>query len=176
MVIFGSLHCWFCNGRYEHTMHDAIACAVSHNWLYHPGVDTKQEFHKTIENPRVRLFQRRDFITHSGLPSDFKIDCDALSIEDWETLAFLVRKKFTFSHVIGVPTGGIPFAEALEPFCVPDSPNLLLVDDVFTTGASLEQVRTACLCDWTDRKILGVVVFARNPTPEWIYPIFQMWG
>ena len=47
--------------------------------------------------------------------------------------------------------------------CVP----LLIVDDVFTTGGSMERVRDG-------RVAQGAVVFARNQTTSWITTLFQM--
>ncbi len=52
------------------------------------------------------LFIRQNFILHSGKPSDFKIECDALTDDDWECLAYLIAKRVSFSSVVGVPNGG----------------------------------------------------------------------
>jgi len=106
------------------------------------------------------------FTSHSGLPLSWKIDCDALSQEDLETLALLVATKIKFSRVIGIPTGGLRFAEALEKYVVPSYPTLI-VDDVLTTGASMELARK----DAPNSK--GIVIFSSGPTPKWIQSIFK---
>ena len=62
----------------------------------------------------MNLFQKGDFQLHSGGKSEFKIDCDALSEHDWETLAYMTAKEFRFKRVVGVPEGGLAFARALE--------------------------------------------------------------
>ena len=45
---------------------------------------------------------------------------------------------------------------------------MLIVDDVFTTGASMEALHTP--------GDIGAVVFARGLCPSWITPLFQMWS
>ena len=39
------------------------------------------------------LFQTANFILNSGVPSTFKIECDALTDEDIETFALLISKN-----------------------------------------------------------------------------------
>ena len=120
----------------------------------------------------TNLFQLGDFVLHSGQKSNFKIDCDALTDEDWECLAALIAKRFNFRDVVGVPQGGLKLAEKLHPFSTssPDDPNLI-VDDVLTTGRSmLEAVSFKQI-----GHVIGVVVFARGHCPDWVTPIFQMW-
>lgn len=48
----------------------------------------------------------QDFISHSGIRLPWKIDCDSLSNEDMEGFAWVIRHKFAFSRVIGIPEGG----------------------------------------------------------------------
>lgn len=105
---------------------------------------------------------------HSGSPSDFKIECDALTDEEIETFAFLVSKKFTFGSVIGIPCGGWPIANSLQKYCTRFAGARVLVDDVWTTGESMELARQYD----TD---IGVVLFARGPCPAWVRPVFQLW-
>lgn len=59
------------------------------------------------------LFQIGDFRLHSGRKSTFKIECDALTDEDWETLARLISQRYTFGWVHGIPKGGWKLAECL---------------------------------------------------------------
>ena len=111
------------------------------------------------------LFQSGDFTLHSGGRSPFKIDCDALSSDDLCALAALVAKTIQFGMVEGVPRGGLRFAWILQNYLT-DGP-LLIVDDVLTTGTSMEEYRN-------DREAIGVVLFARGPCPKWVTPVFSL--
>ena len=114
------------------------------------------------------MFRYGDFKSHSGLMLPFKIELDALTPEDWNCLALLIAEKFSFGAVEGVPTGGLKLADALRPFAQADRQTLLIVDDVLTTGESMEQFRAG-------RSALGVAIFARCPRiPTWIWPMFRL--
>jgi hypothetical protein len=107
---------------------------------------------------------------HSGAQSDFKIECDALTDEEIETFAMLIANRFKFSHVSGVPTGGYRIGNALRKYCeLGGASPWLIVDDVLTTGCSINDYRQTC-------DAIGVVLFARGPCPDWVYPVFQLWG
>lgn len=116
------------------------------------------------------LFVKGDIKLSSGLPTDFKIECDALTDSDLECLAYLVSKKIEYGAVAGVPRGGIRFQKALEKYDIPDNETLLICDDVLTTGKSMEE--WAAQIGINDIK--GVVIFARGKCPDWVTPIFQM--
>lgn len=122
----------------------------------------------------THLFQSGSFTLNSGIQSPMKIECDALGLLDWNTLARVISAKLTFSHVLGVPSGGIPLALALADSASSFAQRLLIVDDVLTTGGSMERMREAVAPEY-DMEIVGVVVFARKKPPEWIQPVFQMW-
>lgn len=115
------------------------------------------------------LFQRVDFISHSGLPLTWKIECDALTPQDWEALAQMATEVLPpFSHVLAVPSGGLPFAEALRAHKKEGIVRrVLIADDVLTTGASMEEYRLH-----SETGTLGVVAFARGPCPDWVTPLF----
>ena len=120
----------------------------------------------------MNLFQTGVFRLNSGYTSPLKIECDALAACDWATLAHLVHSRFDFRDVVGIPTGGLMFQEALKQYAAGgDEYPLLLVDDVLTTGGSMERMREKLIAP----DIIGVVVFARTPPADWIHPIFQMW-
>jgi hypothetical protein len=109
----------------------------------------------------MNLFQYGQFKSHSGLTLPFKIECDALTDLDWDNLAAIIATHtLPFNKVEGVPRGGLKLAEVLKPYRDPEG-TLLIVDDVFTTGASMEQQRKG-------RQAQGFVVFARGPLPPWI--------
>lgn len=117
----------------------------------------------------MTLFNLGDFPLHAGGRSDFKIDCDALTDVDLLALASLVPAIVPpFSSVVGVPTGGCRFASLIAP-PDPDADLTLIVDDVLTTGGSMEEMRTQ-----VDGSSHGLVIFARGPCPDWVTPIFRL--
>lgn len=134
------------------------------------------------------LFQRGDFKLNSGAKSQWKIECDALDKEDWATAATMVIHvldtvgiESTFGRVVGVPQGGILFAAALKLLETgKKSDGLLIVDDVLTTGGSMDRFRDKLpkrseeLMFLLEGGYIGIVLFARGKCPGWITPIFQM--
>ena len=114
------------------------------------------------------LFQLGSFVLAGGDKSDFKIDCDALTWADIETLAYLLACRLpAFTAVEGVPRGGLTLAEAMRKYSMPEGDRLLIVDDVYTTGISIERHRRG-------RAAIGGVLFARAQPPEWIKVVFQL--
>lgn len=123
------------------------------------------------------LFIKKDWVMHSGEKSNFKIECDALTDEDLETIAHLIYSKFKFFRVMGIPRGGTRLAEKLKNYVIEGEDKILIVDDVLTTGASMEQAKHAHHRNLIDAdRITGVVVFARGKCPDWVHPIFDMSG
>lgn len=116
----------------------------------------------------MNLFEKKKWIMHSGEESNFKIECDALTLADWDTIAYLIAKRVSFVNAIGVPQGGLKFAEALKKH--KSSGPLLIVDDVLTTGRSMAKMQA----HYYQYNIIGIVLFARGRCPDWITPIFQM--
>lgn len=120
------------------------------------------------------MFVKGNVVLHSGEESFFKIECDHLTDDDIETLALIISERFDFSHVVGVPRGGERLAAALRKYAY-CSRNYelptLIVDDVLTTGRSIETFRKG-----VQGNSIGVVIFARGVCPEWVRPIFQMWS
>lgn len=106
------------------------------------------------------LFQSGRFKSAAGLDLDWKIECDALTNEDWKCIAAVGAHALPqFGSVAGVPTGGHRLAKAFEPYRVDGVSRMLIVDDVWTTGKSM----MACvngiegIGDWC-----GFVAFARG--------------
>jgi len=117
----------------------------------------------------MNLFEKKKWIMHSGEESDFKIECDALTLADWDTIAHLIAKRVSFVNAIGVPQGGLKLAEALREYKKSSGPSLI-VDDVLTAGRSMMQKHSVSY----QYNIIGIVLFARGRCPDWITPIFQM--
>lgn len=120
----------------------------------------------------MALFRLGDFTLHSGEKSAWKIDCDALTDKDWMTLAVLLHERVgRFNAALGIPRGGCRLADALNAIADGSGP-LLLVDDVLTTGRSMERAR--CRLVGAGNQVRGAVVFSRGPVPEWITPLFVL--
>lgn len=117
----------------------------------------------------MSLFKLGEFTLHSGDKSYWKIDCDAFTNEDWDTIARMIYENVgRFKKVIGVPRGGLKLAKSLQLYCFPNPENpVLIVDDVLTTGNSMETMRLSIKQD-----CIGAVVFARGKYPSWITPLF----
>jgi len=112
----------------------------------------------------MNLFVRGRFVAHSGGVLDWKIECDALTDADIECIAWVFSTKIgDFGSVEGIPRGGVRLAEAMRKYA--SKGPLLVADDVFTTGNSMEEQRN-------HRFAKGVVIFATSPTPYWIRPLF----
>ena len=116
------------------------------------------------------LFESGTFTLHSGAETFWRINCDALTEDDLSTLAALVAERVgPFGWVTGIPEGGLRLAQALEPFRSRSRVSLI-VDDVLTTGASMEAARAADPS--VRRNVKGAVIFARGPWPAWVTPLF----
>ena len=122
----------------------------------------------------AKLFSVGDFISHAGLPLKWKIECDAISPEQWSALATMIMEYQTepFSKVVGIPRGGLALQYALEPYVTEGDHPWLVVDDVYTTGTSFREFctnkHTMFAYKWC--------VFARKPIPsmEDIKALFTM--
>lgn len=117
----------------------------------------------------MTLFKNGLFKFHSGSISRHKIDCDDLTSEDLYTLVQLVKERFSYKRVIGIPQGGMKFANVLNEFIDLNSNTVLLVDDVLTTGNSMREWRKKI----DNEFVAGIVIFAWIQPEDWIYPIFR---
>lgn len=117
----------------------------------------------------VNLFQNGEFKLNSGRISKWKLECDAFTQDDIETLAIMIKEMVgDFRIVLGVPTGGIRLQEALKKH--ETGGPVLIVDDVLTTGGSIKRFREK----FGVEDCIGAVVFARGPCPKWIKPLFTI--
>ena len=119
------------------------------------------------------------FISHSGILLPFKVECDCFTEEDWDIIADLIGNRIEFNEVHGIPRGGLLLAERLVEYAKPQTKKkrrVLIVDDVLTTGASMQEYYDKLKTDET--KVKGVVVFARSRShlPAWVSPVFLLHG
>lgn len=120
------------------------------------------------------LFASGDFTSHSGLALGWKINCDALTPEDWDCVAKVVAARYKFRRVFGVPRGGLAFAAALVPHIDPTAKITLITDDVLTTGRSMEEMKFKT-GPWDTDEVVGVVLFRRTHVhADWIVPVFGL--
>lgn len=125
----------------------------------------------------MSLFQSGYFQLASGQFSTFKVDCDHLTDGDIDTVArMLVHRLPSFYAVEGVPTGGLRLAEAMRQWTVSDAGIFLIVDDVFTSGGSMEKFKAQTTQRYNDPYTKGAVIFDRSidGTPDWITPLWRL--
>ena len=110
----------------------------------------------------MALFKWGRFKSAAGLLLDYKIECETLTEDDWHCIAQAARKILPrYGTVYSVPTGGDLLTLRLFAHRDKRSKTPLVVDDVWTTGASMfNTVRQHKLDDW-----IGFVAFARGPLP-----------
>ena len=102
----------------------------------------------------MNLFQLGKFTSHAGNELDWKIECDALTDQDWDCLAKMISQRCEFGSVYGIPRGGVKLQKSLEKYITPKNPYRLVVDDVYTTGKSMLEAM--------NKGDIGFVVFARK--------------
>lgn len=124
----------------------------------------------------THLFQTGNFQLHSGGSSDFKIECDALTEQDWQTLALQVARNVgMFREVVSVPHGGDKLAYWLEQYKTVGP--VLVVDDVLTSGNSIQE-----MMHYVKQRdhgsdpfnVYGFVIFARHQCPPRVRALFYM--
>ncbi len=129
-----------------------------------------------IENVgrHTNLFVEETFVGHSGGTLHWKIEMDALTNAEWKCIARMImeHQKDFFQAAIGIPRGGLKLSGYLNEYATQNSKDpYLLVDDVLTTGGSMEQYRDEHL---KEKDVIGWVVFARTAPQEWVKALFQM--
>ena len=121
----------------------------------------------------VDLFQKVDFKSHAGLDLSWKIEMDALSENEWKCIAhMIIELSQPFQAAIGIPRGGLKLSGYLHEYSTqnPADP-YLIVDDVMTTGGSMEEYKKE---HFNDKYVIGWVVFARSKVPIWCDGLFRM--
>lgn len=122
------------------------------------------------ETPPRSLFTWGRFTAASGRTLDWKIECDALTAEDWRTLAQIAVPHLpVVTEVIGIPTGGEAFAQAIREVGFDQDAGAgrrLIVDDVWTTGGSVAK--------FYEPGDFVLVAFARGLLPTYATAIWTL--
>jgi len=122
------------------------------------------------------LFKSIDFKSHSGLDLSWKIEMDVLSDSEWFTIKkMIIELTPPFKEAVGIPTGGSKLGDLLNEHGTgkEDDP-ICIVDDVLTTGESMEYFLTQYQRNRRPFTAIGWVVFARGQCPGWVTSLFQM--
>ena len=123
----------------------------------------------------MKLFQIGDFTSHAGLPLTWKIECDAITMDEWVCIARMIMEyqKEPFRYAVGIPRGGAHLGFALNAHAT-DDPNhrVLICDDVYTTGTSFKEFMKDEL--YKEDEVIKWVAFARRPTTNNVNALFTM--
>jgi hypothetical protein len=129
------------------------------------------------------IFRFGSFTSHSGLMLPYKWDFDAWTDEALDELARFLRWKLPFGEVFAVPSDETPprnpagprLARALNAMPFESDHPPLIVDDVMTTGRSMERFRERIAREHSDVGLpMGFVMLSRMPedlVPSWIFPL-----
>ena len=122
------------------------------------------------------LFQSINFKSHSGLDLSWKIEMDALSDPDWFTIKRMILELTPpFREAVGIPKGGVKLGDFLNEHATgKEEDPICIVDDVLTTGESMEYFLTQYQRNRRPFTAIGWVVFARTQCPPWVTALFQM--
>ena len=122
------------------------------------------------------LFKSIDFKSHSGLDLSWKIEMDVLSDSEWFTIKkMIIELTPPFKEAVGIPTGGSKLGDLLnEHGAGKEDDPICIVDDVLTTGESMEYFLTQYQRNRRPFTAIGWVVFARGQCPGWVTSLFQM--
>ena len=123
----------------------------------------------------MTLFVEDAFVASSGRVLPWKVECDALTDDDWQWAAKRIAQRQWIGPLFGIPRGGMKLTQALKQYSDPQCDIPMIVDDVLTTGASMEKMRLACERVFESEPV-GIVMFARVRPAAWINPIWQLWG
>ena len=124
------------------------------------------------------LFQSQNFKSHSGLDLSWKIECDALSDPEWFTISKMIMERTPpFREAVGIPRGGVKLGDLLNEHATGNEKDpICIVDDVLTTGNSMDYFLNQYQRNRKPFMAIGWVVFARVQTPIWVRALFQMPG
>ena len=122
------------------------------------------------------LFKSINFKSHSGLDLSWKIECDVLLDSEWFTISKMILELTPpFREAVGIPEGGVKLGELLNEHATGNEKDpICIVDDVLTTGKSMEYFLEQYSRNRVPFVAIGWVVFARVRTPSWVQALFQM--
>ena len=124
----------------------------------------------------THLFQSVNFKSHSGLNLTWKIEMDALDDLEWQTIArMIIEATPPFREAVGIPRGGVKLGDMLNEHATGNEGDpICIVDDVLTTGESMEYFLSQYQRNRRPFTAIGWVVFARTMPPLWVKALFQM--
>ena len=124
----------------------------------------------------THLFQSLNFKSHSGLNLSWKIEMDALTDPEWFTIKKMIMEITPpFREAVGIPRGGDKLGDLLNEHATgKEEDPICIVDDVLTTGESMEHFLSQYQRNRRSFTAIGWVVFARTRCPDWVTPLFQM--
>lgn len=117
------------------------------------------------------LFTLGNHTLSSGKKSRVIIDCNNLYKGDLEALAFMASTMVpAFRTVVGVPRGGLRFAQELLQYAQPEITGapVLVAEDVVTSGASILRVMAE------HPGSIGIAIFARGPLPDRVTAVLTL--
>jgi len=118
------------------------------------------------------------FKSSSGELLPFKIECDKLTNEDAIEYAKLIGNNYSFRKAISPETKSRFVKGLVKHLNKLSKPNgaldYIIVDDVFTTGASMQSVLKYLKTKHEIYSARGIVIFSRGDYPGWITPIFEL--
>ena len=122
------------------------------------------------------LFKSIQFKSHSGLDLNWKIEMDALADPEWFTIKKMIMEiTGPFREAVGIPEGGVKLGNLLNEHATGNKEDpICIVDDVLTTGESMEYFLTQYQRNRIPSEAIGWVVFARTQPPPWVKALFQM--
>ena len=125
----------------------------------------------------TNLFVEETFVGHSGGTLHWKIEMDTLTDVEWKCIAKMIMEYETrpFHAPIGIPRGALTLSSYLNEYSTqnPEDP-YLIVDDVLTTGGSMNYFVEQYFRNREPNEYFGWVVFARKKPATWIKTLFQM--
>ena len=123
------------------------------------------------------MFKFKPFKSHAGKSLCWKIEFDDLSQDDIDCLADVISTTHSYRNVEHPPTKSANLINLVGKLALHISLDgdydYLIVDDVLTTGKSMEDIYIH-LAENHGKRIKGVVIFARSDCPHWIEPVFQL--
>jgi hypothetical protein len=127
----------------------------------------------------MSLLQHGNFKLHAGGDSWWRIDCDDMSDAELGIIARMIAEHHGPFNGVVCPKSHYGSAAprlvaALEQYKTNlYSPTFILVDDVLTTGSSMEALRQFIIAGRVGISAKGYVIFARDECPDWVTPVFQ---